>query len=247
MQYGLIGQSLAHSFSQQFFTERFAEWGLNHEYRNFELAEASEIEGLLAREDCQGFNVTIPYKESVLPYLTTLDAHAQAIGAVNTLVRSKDQWQGYNTDFLGFGSHLQEIFPDNWDRKALILGTGGAAKAVAYALSLLSFEFSLVSRKATGNTLSYGQAQEDLDRYALIINTTPKGTFPNVSEQPLLIPLGHPKQLYYDLIYNPSETAWLQTARSHGAMVSNGLEMLKRQALASWDLWQGKPLPILSR
>ena len=147
MRFGLIGKTLGYSFSQKFFTERFAEWGLDYHYENYEVPTVSELAPLLAQSDCEGFNVTIPYKEQIIPLLAGLDPHAAAIGAVNTLLRKNGSWFGYNTDFIGFGTHLQEIFPKQWSRKALILGTGGAAKAIIYALQQLGFSTQSVSRK----------------------------------------------------------------------------------------------------
>ena len=241
--FGLLGRSLAHSFSQRYFTQKFADLGLvDCRYELFELAEAAELPPLLARyPGLAGLNVTIPYKEKMGPYLTQLAPSAALVGAVNVIeLRADGGRVGHNTDYVGFRESLRRFYPEQGTR-ALVLGTGGAAKAVAVALRELGVAHQLVSRTPAGAQLTYaGLTPAVLAAHSLIINTTPLGTFPAVHDCP---PLPYealtPHHYLFDLIYNPPETEFLRRGRAAGARTKNGLEMLQLQAEAAWDIWNG--------
>jgi len=241
--FGLLGRSLAHSFSQRYFSQKFAQLGLaDHRYELFELAEASELPGLLASQPTlAGLNVTIPYKEQLWPYLTRVAPSAELVGAVNVIEFLPDGGlMGHNTDYVGFRESLRGFYPvAPAPGPALILGTGGAAKAVAVALRELGIAYQFVSRGQQPGHLHY----EDLTpavlaSHPLLINTTPLGTFPATHECP---PLPYaaltPGHYLFDLIYNPRETLFLERGRLAGAHTHNGLEMLELQAEAAWAIW----------
>lgn len=241
--FGLLGRSLAHSFSQRYFSQKFDRLGLTDcHYELFELAEASELPQLLTRyPDLAGLNVTIPYKEKIWPYLTRVAPSAALVGAVNVIAFLADgSLVGHNTDYVGFRESLRKFYPpDGPNRRALVLGTGGAAKAVAVALHELNIPHQLVSRAPLGAGLTYKELNPSLlARYSLIVNTTPLGTFPAVGECP---PLPYaaltPQHYLFDLIYNPRETLFLQRGLAAGAHIQNGFEMLELQAEAAWDIW----------
>lgn len=241
--FGLIGKSLKHSFSGSYFEKKFSELGLSdHRYSNFELADISGIRELLATtKDLGGLNVTIPYKESVMPYLDDLDEEAKRIGAVNCIRIKDGRTTGYNTDAYGFAQSIKPFLDVNHQR-ALILGTGGAGKAVSHALKKIGVEvyFASSSGKKTSNTLLYSEINAmAMQSFKLIVNTTPLGMQPRENECPDL-PYGQftPDHLAYDLIYNPEETLFLKQARQHGAVTMNGLSMLKLQAEKSWEIWK---------
>lgn len=240
MQFGLLGKSLGYSFSAAYFKAKFQAQGLmDHHYRNCEIPEVKEFLKLLQEEEWAGFNVTIPYKEQIIPYLADLDTAAQAIGAVNTLVPYQGNWKGFNTDYLGFQKAIQKAWPGVAFHSALVLGTGGASKAVAYALGQMGCRVQMVSRKPTAEEWSYQVAQNNLAQFKLIVNSTPLGTWPNIDECPALEPIGDLRDQYFmDLIYNPKETKWLSKARSQGAQILNGESMLRWQAEYAWELWQ---------
>jgi len=240
MQFGLIGKSLVHSFSAAYFQAKFEKLHLSdYRYLNCELPSIDELSSLLADGQWQGFNVTIPYKEACIPFLDGLSPDAQSIGAVNTLVCKGDTWWGYNTDHLGFRRALEEAWPQMKVNKALVLGSGGASKAVNYALEQMEIESQIVSRNPTKEQIDYQEAQFRIQEFPLIINTSPLGTFPEVEVMPPLEPKGDLSGHYFmDLIYNPEETLWLQKARAAGASVLNGKSMLVYQAEAAWKLWQ---------
>ncbi|MBX3102862.1 MAG: shikimate dehydrogenase [Bacteroidetes bacterium] len=245
--YGLIGKGLSHSFSPGYFARKFAAMGLPHRYELFDLPAIEDFTALPASiPGLAGLNVTIPYKEVILPYLQSLSAEAQVIGAVNTIAcLPGGKLAGHNTDWLGFQQSLAETFHPRESYRALVLGTGGASKAVVYALQqeTLCREVSLVSRRATGNTLSYeALTPRLLADYTLIINTTPLGMHPATDDCPPLPWRGsHAAQHYYDLIYNPARTLFLQRARMAGAGTQNGLRMLELQADTAWAIWQQYP------
>lgn len=244
MIFGLLGKSLQHSFSKRFFSEKFEKEGLPHSYENFELADIGDFPQLLQRHNLAGLNVTIPYKTAIIPYLDKLAPAAAEVGAVNTLVFSKNgQIEGHNTDVLGFRKSLKRClrpYLPQWPEKALVLGTGGAAKAVQHVLEQLSIAPILVSRSPERGDCTYA-ALEQLPR--LVINTTPLGTYPNTAEAP---PLPYeafsPQHLAFDLVYNPAQTLFLKKAAAQGAGTCNGYEMLEIQALAAWDLWNARIL-----
>lgn len=242
--YGLIGKTLVHSFSKNFFTEKFEREGIDDKYELFELPEIEQFRDLVDNVPLNGLNVTIPYKEQVMQFLDEIDETAKAINAVNTVkfMRKADGslfLKGYNTDVIGFSESLRPLLKDH-HKHALVLGTGGAAKAVAYALDRFGIDYKFVSREKCGENFTYGELDEKiLQKYLLIVNCSPLGTFPNVDAAPD-IPyqfLGA-EHLLYDLVYNPEKTLFMQKGEAQGAVVKNGLEMLHGQALAAWDIWQ---------
>lgn len=239
MQLGLLGKSLKHSFSETYFTEKFAELELtDHSYQNFEIASIKDFPALLKKNPkLQGLNVTIPYKEEVLPYLDEISPEAEKIGAVNTILIKDDKLIGYNTDTYGFERSLFPLL-NNKHTKALILGTGGASKAISYTLNKLNIENVKVSRKPSKNEVSYNDAAKLLETHLLLVNTTPLGTYPHTAEiPPLALEKVSENHLFYDLIYNPSKSALLLAAEQSGAKIKNGHEMLILQAEKAWEIW----------
>ncbi|MBX3163768.1 MAG: shikimate dehydrogenase [Bacteroidetes bacterium] len=246
MQFGLIGKSLKHSFSKTYFEKKFKTLGLeNYAYENFELETISDVKKLISETpDLKGFNVTIPYKETIMPFLDNLSEEAKSIGAVNCVLISNKKRIGYNTDVYGFSQSIKP-FLDNNHQRALILGTGGASKAVAYALQKTGVEVYFVTSsqtKKTSNTFFYSEINDVvMNAFKLIVNTTPLGMFPNVDDAPNLpYRLFTPQHLAYDLIYNPDQTLFLKQAKERGAITVNGLSMLQLQAEKSWEIWNAK-------
>lgn len=237
-QYGLVGKTLKHSFSEKYFSQKFRDQGIiDARYSNFELKDISEISTLLTDTNIRGLNVTIPYKEAIIPYLDELDETATAIAAVNTVVVNKGKTKGYNTDLIGFGNALKKLIGRKKVEKALILGSGGASKAVQYVLTQKKIEFSIVSRSS--DSLTYEDLDKEIMRSRrLIINCTPLGTYPDIDAAPA-IPYEHltSKHLLFDLVYNPEKTLFLARGESVGASIINGYEMLVGQAEASWMIW----------
>ncbi len=240
--FGLIGYPLTHSFSQSYFSQKFETLGLHdHVYKNFPLKTVEDFPKLLAsEEEFSGLNVTIPHKEAIIPYLDTLSPEAEAIGAVNTICFGNPGLSGHNTDWIGFKESL-EPYLSIWEKtpSALILGTGGAAKAVAFAMTKLNIPFILVSRKRRDTGITYHELNADLiAKSFLIVNTTPIGMHPMTDSSPLQDYSAIGKEhLLYDLIYNPAQSLFLKTGAERGARTKNGLEMLHLQAEASWNLW----------
>ena len=243
--FGLIGYPLSHSFSKKYFSQKFEQEDiLDAFYELFPIAEIEAFPALLNdNPNLRGLNVTIPYKQAVLPYLDELSEGAAAVGAVNTIRVAKGKLKGFNTDVIGFKSSLQNwLNEERGNRKelrALILGTGGAAKAVAYVLNSMEIPFQWVSRNSGAERLSYQEiTNEVIAAHQLVINTTPLGMSPNYSEKPELpyhaITEDH---FLYDLVYNPDITAFMQAGIDQGAKVKNGLEMLHGQAEAAWSIW----------
>lgn len=242
-QYGLIGKTLSHSWSQRWFEDMFEREGITYaRYRLYEMSDLDHLREWIADNDIRGFNVTIPYKQAVIPHLDRLDEAAQAIGAVNCVEVTDGQLIGHNTDAPAFLATLQPLLQP-YHTAALLLGTGGAAKAVGYALRQLGIDYRLVSRtpEQHANAISYLDAAHLAASHLLIINATPVGTFPNVDDTPWPYPhlLGC-RHLCYDLVYNPSPTRFLREAAAAGARTIGGLAMLERQALLSWTLWENK-------
>lgn len=239
MNLGLFGESLGYSFSASYFKAKFEREGLlHHHYSNCELPSIEAVQAYLDSPDWQGFNVTIPYKQSIIPFLDGLSPDAKAIGAVNTLKRSEGKWFGYNTDHLGFRKAIINKWPDLKPNRALVLGSGGASKAIIYALKQMEVAVQLVSRSPNAEAISYLDAQNQLLNFPLVINTSPLGTFPDVEQMPLLIPQGDLQNHYFmDLIYNPERSLWLQKAEESGAQICNGYPMLVQQAEAAWEIW----------
>ncbi|MCP1997222.1 shikimate dehydrogenase [Flavobacterium sp. HSC-61S13] len=240
-QYGLIGKNIEYSFSRQYFKRRFTTKGDQQStYENFELNEISEFTKILAdNPNLKGLNVTIPYKESIIPYLDDLSTKVLEIGAVNTIrISKKGKLKGYNTDWYGFYKSLKPLLK-NKPEKALILGTGGASKAVYYALQKLKIETQFVSRSPEEGVLSYQQLTPAIFKsHLLVINTTPLGTFPDIDQKPDIdYSLFSDQHLAYDLIYNPEISSFLREAQKRGAQIKNGLEMLELQAEKSWSIW----------
>jgi shikimate dehydrogenase len=238
--FGLLGKTLKHSFSKSYFTEKFAREGLaGYQYENFELESISQLPLLLRHHpELYGLNVTIPYKEDVIPFLHVQNEIVQKIKACNCIKIINGQLYGFNTDVIGFKKSLEkELKPRH--KKALVLGTGGAAKAVHYALELLGIEYITVSRTKKTGMLSYEELTGDiLSEYLLIVNTSPVGMYPKVDEAPL-IPYEFITSEHYlfDLIYNPEKTRFLQKGEERGATICNGHEMLILQAEESWRIW----------
>lgn len=244
--YGLIGYPLKHSFSYKFFGEKFKNEKIDAEYINYELEDINTFPSLIAENSSlSGLNVTIPYKERIIQFLDDMDDTARAIGAVNVIkiIRSEGKiiLKGYNSDFIGFQNSIQLMIDPSIHRKALILGTGGASKAVEYGLRTLGLDTKYVSRRSSDGILNYTDlTPEILSEYKVIVNASPVGTFPNVDECPN-IPyeyLGE-SHLLYDLVYNPPITKFLELGTTRGAKVKNGSEMLQLQAIAAWNIWNG--------
>jgi len=237
--FGLIGKSLSHSFSQNYFQKKFADLQIQATYENFELDGIEEIKDLISNEKLSGLNVTIPYKEVVIPLLDEIDPTALKVGSVNTINFKNGKTIGHNTDIIGFENSLKPFLEHGMDR-ALILGTGGASKAVAYVLKELGLDVLFVSRKPSGeNEISYGDCNVNAVKWhKLIVNTTPVGTSPNILEAPAIAYEGVTNShLLYDLIYNPAKTKFLKEGETRGASTQNGLGMLKIQAEQSWEIW----------
>jgi shikimate dehydrogenase len=239
--FGLIGRNISYSFSAGYFSEKFSKEQLSDcSYENFDLATIDAFPDLMQGEkDLFGFNVTIPYKQEIIPFLDELDPTAAAIGAVNTIKIYPDgRLKGFNTDYIGFRDSLLPLIRPN-HQKALILGTGGASKAVAFTLDAMGISYKYVSRKPQIGQFSYEDlTTEVLSEYLLIINCTPLGTFPEVDKKPSLnYQLLSASHLLYDLIYNPAETTFMKLGRAQGATVANGLQMLIGQAEAAWQIW----------
>lgn len=238
--FGLIGFPLSHSFSKGFFTDKFEKEGITGcRYENFPIEDISRFP-LLWKEHPQleGLNVTIPYKQAVIPFLDDFSEAAQEIGAVNCVQLRNNRLKGHNTDVIGFKRSLEPLLKPH-HTKALILGAGGAAKAVKFALKQLGISYTEVSRKYFDGTIAYEAIDEAvMQSHPLIINTTPLGMYPNVAEAPP-VPYHfiNEDHLLYDLIYNPAETLFMQNGAARGAAVKNGHEMLILQAEASWEIW----------
>ena len=234
--YGLIGKNISYSFSRNYFNEKFKkETILNSQYINFDLDSLPQLNQIFNQEN-KGFNVTIPYKETIIPYLDALDLHAEKIGAVNTIQIKNNIKTGFNTDWIGFKNSIVSLLKPH-HKKALILGTGGASKAIKYALEQLQIEYKVVSR--TQADFTYNDLNESIIKeYLVIINCTPLGTFPNIEQAPQIpyefITENH---LAYDLVYNPEETQFLKNCKVKGAQIKNGLEMLEIQAEEAWKIW----------
>ena len=238
--YGLIGKSLSHSFSKKYFTEKFDGLGLtDSEYINIEIETIEEFIEKLKELKPRGLNVTIPYKEEIIPYLDELDEVAEEIGAVNTIVFKNGKLKGYNTDAFGFHQSIKPFFKSQHER-ALILGTGGASKAVEYVLKQYGVDVLFASRSETNaNILNWNEVNENvIKQHLLIINCTPLGMYPDVDAKPeFSYSALTDKHLLVDLVYNPEETLFLRLGKENEAKGINGLTMLKQQAEKSWRLW----------
>lgn len=243
--YGLIGYPLGHSFSISYFNEKFQNENIDATYENFEIPDIKELPEVLdSNPELRGLNVTIPYKEKVISFLDALSPEARAIGAVNVIKVEhkgrKNVLTGYNSDVIGFTKSIEPLL-ENYHKKALILGTGGASKAIEYGLRSLGLETLKVSRSEKAGCIQYKQLKaDDMKAYNVIVNCTPCGMYPHADECPSLPYEGMDAHtLLYDLIYNPDETLFMKKGKERGATVKNGLEMLLLQAFASWEFWHG--------
>lgn len=244
--YGLIGFPLQHSFSMKFFTEKFKNEQINARYLNFEKENLSDLDDILQKNNrLLGFNVTIPHKEQIISFLNEISDEAKKIGAVNVVKVLRDKHNssfrlvGYNTDYMGFKESIEPLLDREKHTGALILGTGGASKSVAQVFTDLGFPWKKVSRNPDKDQLAYSDLSPHIiASHNIIVNTTPVGTFPNELESPA-IPYSYltSAHLVYDLVYNPEETQFLKQSKNRGAVTKNGLEMLERQALAAWQIW----------
>lgn len=242
--YGLIGFPLGHSFSQDYFNRKFEAENIDARYVNFEIAEIEDFHKVVSdNPSLAGLNVTIPYKLQVIPMLDEIDADAAEIGAVNVIKfirrNGRLRLKGYNSDVIGFRDSIAPLLDDKRNR-ALILGTGGASRAVAYGLRSLGVETQLVSRSSRPGVLSYAEVTPEVIKdHKVIVNTTPLGMYPNVDECPdLPYSALTSEHLCYDLLYNPDVTLFMKRSAEAGAETKNGLEMLLLQAFAAWDIWQ---------
>lgn len=243
-EYGLIGHPLGHSFSAAFFAQKFATEGIDASYHNFDLTTIDEVEDMLSTHPrLRGFNVTIPYKQAILPYLDTVSSEAQEIGAVNVVKvvhddEGKRSLHGFNSDVVGFSRSIAPLLQPH-HTKALVLGTGGASRAIVYGLKQLGISATLVSRRPCEGQLTYADINAQvLQAHTVVVNCSPIGMHPHVDEAPALpYELLSERHLCYDLVYNPSTTAFMQRSAAQGATVKNGLEMLHLQALAAWEVW----------
>ncbi len=241
--YGLIGHPLGHSFSAGYFARKFSAEGIDAEYLNFDLPSADRLPDVVRdHPSLAGLNVTIPYKEAVMPLLDSLSAEAAAIGAVNVIKVTRHgghtRLRGYNADIIGFTRSLRPLLRPG-HKAALVLGTGGASKAVVHGLHRLGIATQYVSRTPHGDSIGYADlTPEVMARHTVVVNCTPAGMFPHVDTCPdLPYALATPDHLFYDLVYNPEQTLFLRRAAERGATVKNGLEMLHLQAEASWEFW----------
>ena len=241
--YGLIGYPLIHSFSRSYFNEKFQNEDIDATYENFEIPSIENLPEVIdSNPELKGLNVTIPYNEKVISYLDQISPEARAIGAVNVIKvthnGNETTLKGYNSDVIGFTKSIEPLL-ERWHKKALILGTGGASKAINYGLKSLGLETVFVSRFERPGTIQYNKITPDvIQEYNVIVNCTPSGMYPNVDECPQLpYEAMDSHTLLYDLIYNPDETLFMKKGKEQGATVKNGLEMLLLQAFASWDFW----------
>lgn len=239
--YGLVGFPLGHSFSRSFFTDKFAREGIDARYINFELPDISMLENVVAdTAGLRGFNVTIPYKQAVIPMLNHLDAEAAEIGAVNVVRVERDgSLSGYNSDVYGFVESIRPLLAGGNHTKALVLGTGGASRAVCYGLRSLGIRPTRVSRKPGPDNITYaGLSPEVMSAHTVVVNTTPLGMYPAVDTAPdIPYDMITSRHVCFDLVYNPETTRFMQLSAARGATVSNGLRMLRLQALRAWDIW----------
>lgn len=241
-QYGLIGRPLAHSFSKKYFTKKFATENIDAQYELYELEDIQLFEELINKENLCGLNVTIPYKELIIPYLDEVDEVAAKIGAVNVIkfIRENEtlKLKGFNSDAVGFENSIKP-FLKSYHKKALILGTGGASKAIEFILGKLGIEVKFVSRSVSENKLIYSDLDGNiLSEYLLVVNATPLGTFPNVNTCPdIPYEFLTERHLLFDVVYNPVETLFMKKGKERGATVLNGEEMLIGQAEEAWRIW----------
>ena len=237
--FGLIGKNIDYSFSKKYFSEKFKKENLDCTYSNFDIENISLIESILQKNGISGYNVTIPYKQEIIKFLDEIDEVAKTIGAVNTIKKIDNKNIGFNTDCIGFEKSLIPLIENKKPDGALILGGGGASKAVKYVLKKIKINYSTVSRKEGKSEFIYENLNDVIiNRFKMIINCSPVGTFPNINKCPN-IPYKHltKEHILYDLVYNPIESLFLRRGRELGCKTKNGLEMLEIQANESWRIW----------
>jgi len=237
--YGLIGKNIDYSFSKNFFSKKFKNENINCKYLNFDIQNISEFKSIISDKNISGLNVTIPYKEDVINYIDKISSDAKSIGAVNTIKISNEKLTGYNTDHIGFSKSIEKIDGFKKIESALILGSGGASKAVQFALEKMNIKYTIVSRSNSIECINYDQVSEKIIKnHKLIINCTPLGTFPDIERCPE-IDYGFlsPFNILYDLVYNPEQSSFLSKGLKAGCKIKNGLEMLEIQAIESWKIW----------
>ena len=241
--FGLVGYPLGHSFSKKYFNEKFADENIDAEYKNFEIEDINEVTDIINHNDIFGLNVTIPHKISVIPLLSQIDPIAEAIGSVNVIkiIRTDNGiiTRGYNTDAIGFTTSIKPLIQPH-HRHALVLGTGGASKAVVYALQqLLGIDVQSVSRNPAPGIITYADLDSKImESHTIVVNATPLGMYPHVETHPdIPYRLLSPQHLCFDLTYNPSVTTFMRMSSEFGAKTCNGKGMLIGQALAAWDIW----------
>ena len=237
--YGIIGFPLGHSFSKGFFTEKFARESIDAQYLNFEIPDATMLKDVLRENpELRGLNVTLPHKQAVIPLLDELSDEAREIGAVNVIRVRDGRLKGFNSDIIGFSESIKPLLQPHHSN-ALILGTGGASRAIRVGLSRLGIEWTYVTRSPREGMFAYSDlTPEVMKEYTVIVNCSPVGMFPKVDQAPAIpYELLTPKHLLFDLVYNPEDTLFMKRGREQGAIVKNGLEMLHLQAVASWRFW----------
>ena len=237
--YGLLGKNIDYSFSKNFFSKKFKNENINCKYLNFDIQNISEFKSIISNENISGLNVTIPYKEDVIKYIDKITIDAKSIGAVNTIKISNQKLTGYNTDHIGFSKSIEKIDGFKNIESALILGSGGASKAVQFALKKMNIKYTIVSRSNSVECINYDQVSEKIIKnHKLIINCTPLGTFPNVERFPEIeYRFLSSFNILYDLVYNPEQSSFLIKGLKAGCKIKNGLEMLEIQAIESWKIW----------
>ena len=237
--YGLIGKNIDYSFSKNFFSKKFKNENINCKYLNFDIQNISDFKSVISDKNISGLNVTIPYKEDVIKYIDEISNDAKSIGAVNTIKISNNKLTGHNTDHIGFTKSIEKIDEFKNIESALILGSGGASKAIQFALKNMKIKYTIVSRSNSIKCINYNQVSEKIIKnHKLIINCTPLGTFPEVEKCPEIdYRFLSPFNILYDLVYNPKQSNFLRKGVNAGCKIKNGLEMLEIQAIESWKIW----------
>ena len=235
----LIGKNIDYSFSKNFFSKKFKNENINSKYLNFDIQNISEFKSVISDKNISGLNVTIPYKEDIIKYIDKISSDAKSIGAVNTIKISNEKLTGFNTDISGFSKSIEKINGFKNIESALILGSGGASKAVQFALEKMNIKYTVVSRSNSTECINYDQVSEKIIKnHKLIVNCTPLGTFPDVERCPEIeYRFLSPFNILYDLVYNPEQSSFLSKGLKAGCKIKNGLEMLEIQAIESWKIW----------
>jgi shikimate dehydrogenase len=237
--YGLIGKNINYSFSKKYFNDKFLKENItNCSYENYDLQSVKDFKKIIKDNSIKGFNVTIPYKEEIMEFINKIDPIAKKIGAINTIkIHNKNIIEGYNTDYIGFVISLKNLITNQ--KKALVLGTGGASKAIIFGLSSIGIESTIVSRNKRKGVISYSELNKKvIEENTIIINCTPLGTFPKTQECPKIpFEFLSSNHICYDLIYNPEKTKFLLESEKMGATIINGKKMLENQANESWKIW----------